>query len=317
MTTNPPPGELVEVEGHALHLVHMGQCGPAIVFDAGLGGSSLDWSRVAPELASVSRVCIYDRAGYGWSEPGRRPRTSARIVAELRELLRQAQIPAPYILVGHSFGALNMRLFASEAPDEVAGLVLVDASHETRNIQGGLLIRIYDLIELAFVLICRVLAALGLLRLALRVPDLPLASSMLRKYPPAVRRTMRSFYASPRFWSTVYDEDVVYERSLGDVRLARRPLGDLPLLVIARESLGGWQGLFGGWAQRAWRRFQEDIAGLSTNSRLILVRQTGHYIHLDRPEVVIAAIREMVDTVCQSARVLADHCQQTDEAKEG
>ncbi len=126
----PAPGKLIDVGGYRLHINCTGAGRTTVILDAGLGGSSLDWSRVQPGVATFTRVCSYDRAGYGWSDSGPKPRTSGRIVAELHALLVKAGIPGPYILVGQSFGGLNVRLYAYTYPHEVVGMVLVDASHE-------------------------------------------------------------------------------------------------------------------------------------------------------------------------------------------
>lgn len=118
---------LVSVGDHQLYMACSGAGSPTIVMDAGLGDTSATWSALLPDVQAISRVCVYDRAGLGRSEPGPRPRTSPQIVAELRELLQNSGVAGPYVLVGHSFGGLNMRLFASQFRADVAGLVLVDA----------------------------------------------------------------------------------------------------------------------------------------------------------------------------------------------
>ena len=124
-----PPGELVDVDGHAMHLNCTGEGSPTVVLDTGLGDSSVNVLPVQNSIASFTRVCSYDRAGYGWSEPGPEPRTSEQIVGELATLLEAAGESGPYVLAGHSFGGLNMILFAAEHPDDVAGVVLIDSSH--------------------------------------------------------------------------------------------------------------------------------------------------------------------------------------------
>src|ERR1043165_9432869 len=126
----PPPGQLVDVGGYRLHIQCVGSGNPTVVLDAGLSGSSLDWSLVQPELGRTTRVCAYDRAGMGWSDPGPQPRTPRRIADELHTLLTNAGIAGPYVLVGHSLGGKNVRLFALSHPDQVAAMVLVDARGE-------------------------------------------------------------------------------------------------------------------------------------------------------------------------------------------
>src|SRR5690349_6601006 len=123
------PGKLVDVGGYQLHVNCTGTGSPTVILDAGLGGTTLDWSKVQPAVTRFTRVCSYDRAGYGWSETApSTPRTSQQIVTELHALLTHAKINGPYVLVGHSFGGLNMRLYAYRYPAEVAGMVLLDAT---------------------------------------------------------------------------------------------------------------------------------------------------------------------------------------------
>jgi len=121
----------VDVGGYRLHLRCVGEGGPVVVLDAGAGDTLGTWDWVVPGIRKLTRVCAYDRAGLGKSDRGPAPRTSERIVGELAELLRRAEIPPPYVLVGHSFGGLNVRLFAARHPELVAGLVLVDATPES------------------------------------------------------------------------------------------------------------------------------------------------------------------------------------------
>lgn len=125
----PPPGVLVPLADTRLHLDCTGAGGPAVVLEAGLGGNFLDWTRVQPLLARHHRVCSYDRAGAGYSARSPRPRTADAIGDELRALVEAAGIPRPFILVGHSFGGLVAATYARRHPDDVAGLVLLDAMH--------------------------------------------------------------------------------------------------------------------------------------------------------------------------------------------
>jgi len=126
----PPPGQLVDVGGYRLHLHCIGQGSPTVVLDAGLGAFSLDWGAVQPHIATSTRVCAYDRAGLGWSDPGPTPRSPQQSASELHALLTKGGVEGPYVLVAHSISGKTARLFASQHPDEVAGMVLVDARHE-------------------------------------------------------------------------------------------------------------------------------------------------------------------------------------------
>jgi pimeloyl-ACP methyl ester carboxylesterase len=129
MCLNPPPGQLVDVGGYRMHLYCIGQGSPTVVLDSGLGDSWLPWYKVQPPIAQFTRVCSYDRAGLGWSDPSPHPRTSKMIAEELHTLLHKAGMAGPFVLAGHSMGGMNVRMYARLFPAEVAGVVLVDSVH--------------------------------------------------------------------------------------------------------------------------------------------------------------------------------------------
>ncbi|MSQ23225.1 MAG: alpha/beta fold hydrolase [Chloroflexi bacterium] len=125
---SPAPGQMIAVGGHCLHLNRTGTGSPTVVIEAGLGDSSGAWSTtVQPGVAKTTRVCTYDRAGMGYSEPGPLPRTAECFVGELRILLHNGNVPGPYVLVGHSAGGAPVLVFAHEYPAEVAGVVLIES----------------------------------------------------------------------------------------------------------------------------------------------------------------------------------------------
>jgi alpha/beta hydrolase family protein len=129
----PPPGELVDVGGHSLHINCVGEGSPTVILESGSGAMSVDWANIQPEVADTTRVCAYDRAGSGWSEPGPGPDDPQQIAGELHTLLGNAGIDGPYVLVGHSFGGLYVRMYAYQYPNEVEGMVLVDSSHPEQS----------------------------------------------------------------------------------------------------------------------------------------------------------------------------------------
>jgi pimeloyl-ACP methyl ester carboxylesterase len=127
---SPEAGRLVDVGGYRLKINCTGRGSPTVVLEAGLSDVSVEWKHVQPEIARFSRVCSYDRAGYGGTDPGPMPRTSAQIAHELHALLQHAGEAPPYLLVGSSFGGYPVRVFNGEYPDQVVGLVLADATQE-------------------------------------------------------------------------------------------------------------------------------------------------------------------------------------------
>ena len=129
------PGQLVDVGGYKMHINCVGQGSPTVILEAGTGDFSLIWAYVQPEVAKYTRVCSYDRAGFGWSEASPHPRTGNMMVEELHTLLVKANIQGPYVLVGHSLGGLLARVYTHNYPDEVAGLVLVDSAYEEVDIR--------------------------------------------------------------------------------------------------------------------------------------------------------------------------------------
>src|SRR5215216_6481063 len=137
--TYSPPGEMVDVSTHTLHINCLGEGSPTVILEAANLGMSAHWVRVQQQVAKATRVCAYDRAGLGWSERGPEPRDARKISSELHTLLKDAGIEGPYVLVGHSYGGLYVRMYAARYPNQVAGLVLVDSSHPeqfTRSPQG-------------------------------------------------------------------------------------------------------------------------------------------------------------------------------------
>jgi pimeloyl-ACP methyl ester carboxylesterase len=158
-----PPGKLIDVGSFRLHLYSAGDSGPTIVLDHSLGG--VEGYFLIEELAKLGRVCIYDRAGYGWSDHSPHSRSSAQIVKELDTLLTQAEIDPPYILVGDSFGSCNVRLYAHQFPEKVAGLVLTDALHETGMLRMSVQLKALKLFFISGFFMSVLGSALGIIRL--------------------------------------------------------------------------------------------------------------------------------------------------------
>jgi pimeloyl-ACP methyl ester carboxylesterase len=304
-----PPGRLIDVGGFALHLNCAGTGTPAVIFDAALGASSLSWSLVQPEVARITCACTYDRAGFGWSHGGPMPRTAGRIANELAQLLRQAEIQPPYILVGHSFGGLVMRIFAARHRDLTAGLVLVDPAHpeewldpgehERKQIERGRLLcrhgataarlglarAVSALIDLGALAPARALTG-ALSRGAFTRADEEILAP-LWKLPPDVRRPLRRFWTEPKFFEALGSQIESICESAAEARDAGLvTFRDLPLTVISAASTS---------ARR--QHLHDLLAKLSLHGHLLLAHDSGHWIPLDQPAIVIDAIARMVETV--------------------
>lgn len=289
----PPPGELVDVGGYKLHYTLSGrEDGPVVVLDAGMGCNSLDWALVEPELAKFACVVAFDRAGYGWSDPGPEPRTSSQIVKELHQLLSNAHLAGPYILVGHSFGGLNVRLFAMEYPDEVKGLVLVDASHEAQFERIPFIP--YD----AFVKVMRALAFFsptGSHRLLIPL----LFGSDLKNYPKDLYDLRKAKQSQSKAIYAAYAELKDFTESLKQISQNKVSLREIPLYVISAGKVDPIIGFTDESRRRfleRWTELQRDLSRLSSKGRQITAEHSGHMIHWEEPELIVEAVKEITLT---------------------
>jgi pimeloyl-ACP methyl ester carboxylesterase len=268
LAATPPPGHLVDVGGHRLHLWCTGNGTPVVILDTGLGGSTSDWGFVQPDVARFTRVCSYDRAGMGYSDAGPSPRTARRIANELADLLDRSGNAGPVVLVGASIAGFDVRVFASDHPDRTAGLVLVDASHEDD---------VHDVPRMArFV---PVLAPLGVFRL-LGVSF----GQNVESLAPSVRQFAQATSFRATGYETAADELRHARESSSEVRSSRRKLA-VPVLVVT----GGRGG------DENWRRLQRDLVSLSDRGCLVVARESGHVVSVDQPEVIVDAIRTVVE----------------------
>ena len=294
----PPPGEMVQIGEHRLHVMRAGQ-GPTVVFENGPGGMGIDWSLVIPEVSQFAMTVAYDRAGSGWSDPADGPRDIATLVADLKSMLEEIEAPTPYVLVGHSYGGLIVRAYAYTYPEDVAGLVLVDAAHEDQ----------YDIYPEEYAAKARNLGEMmGRLRpifWAVNGSGIPalfsssFANPIAGKLPPEIgaARNAASFMDSSAAVTSVSEMEALSE-SFDHVREIRRPLGGLAVRVISHgRAVGSEAGVPPGLedeVEAAWQTMQRELLNISTDSRIRVAENSGHDIHLEQPETVVQAIAEIL-----------------------
>ena len=249
---------LVDIGGHSISCRLLGEGRPAVVFEHGGAFDKEYWGPVATEVAALTRVAYYDRAGIGESEPGPLPRSGERLNEELRALLRGVGVTGPVILVGHAYGGVLARLVAVRFPDEVAGLVLVDAAHENHN----------------------------------RAFRERLTGEEARKFDEAREALLTS--GPPGLRAEFEAIEATFEQARRCGPLPRVPLTVLTAGALESPALGESAArLF----YSLWVEHQRRLANLAPGGRHIVVEGSGHCIHQDRPKVVVAVIEEMLNEV--------------------
>jgi pimeloyl-ACP methyl ester carboxylesterase len=284
----PPPGELIDIGGYRLHLNCTGERQkdkPIVIIEAGSGSTSADWVFVQPEISKFTRVCTYDRAGLGWSDPGPEPRSSQQYATELHTLLEKAVEEPPYVLVAHSYGGHTVRIYTEEHPEDVVGMFLVDARHPTIMMPGGEMsagqLKLWE-----FFARCGFFRLVGKQAWESRVPSM----AKISNYPYPILLT-------PQYFETGRLESLVTIES--DNQAAETgPFGDLPLVVISHEIPDLFASLPPGEmeaAEETWQTGQRDLTNLSTNTEFFIAEKSGHNISVENPEIIIEAVHSMID----------------------
>lgn len=288
-----PTGSLVEAAGTTLHAIRRGPAtGPTIAFIAGVGGVGAVWSGIQDRLGETVGSIAYDRAGLGWSGPARGPRTAAAMADELHDLLARLDVPEPCILVGHSLGGAIARNLAARHPERVAGLVLVDSAHEEQYTRIPEMERVFRRMTSMPGAAIRLMGALAALRIRTPLdPRLPVDAA------EAVRTAT---IVSPTHLPTAMAE-------MGAIALASQPvadLGDLPLVVLRHgryERMPMLDTSLNDRFEALFAELQTELAALSTRGRVVVADDAGHDIHLERPDLVVEAIAEVLSMASLSA----------------
>ncbi len=293
----PPVGQMVDVGGYRLHINCQGTGSPIVIMESGLGEPSLSWALVQPQVSTKTRVCVYDRAGLGWSDKSPKPRTADIMIEELHTLLKNANIEGPYIMVGHSTGGMLVRLYTHSYPTEVAGMVLVDAQHEEQfsrlspaiqqNLkamfaQGQQTLPLYQVV---------INTGIGALVPAVgALADNP-------QLPGPARETFSAIALSnSKYIEAKTAEETAIFDSLAVVRAAHiTSLGNIPLIVLYRGiDDSPTPGLTPEENKQRWLGLQTELAALSPQGKLVIADKGGHHIQLDQPNLVIDAIEQVL-----------------------
>jgi pimeloyl-ACP methyl ester carboxylesterase len=301
-----PLGPLVDLSGHRLHLHCTGKGRPTVVVENGFYEFSFDWALVQTRVSGFTRICTYDRAGHAWSDPGPRPRTFDQITLELRDGLARLGESAPFVLVGHSFGGPVVRHFAALHPEEVAGIVFVDSVHEDeRVVIQGKAVRLRASAQGRPIPPPReyLLRAEQDRRARVTTPASAVVEPPVDRLPAPFQRLhlwaeaqpqLEEAQGSERDWSPEYF-----------ARWAATPqegtLGEIPLVVLTRAQGGYADDLDVPAAQleAERRQRQQQLVRLSGRGRQVIVA-AGHDMHLEAPDVVARAIRDLVEAARRS-----------------
>jgi pimeloyl-ACP methyl ester carboxylesterase len=270
----PPPGQMVDVGGYRLQINCTGKGSPTVVIEAGWGDSSASWGWVQPEVARTTRICTYDRAGMGWSEPSPQPRTAREFAKELHTLLAKANEPGPYVLVGHSLGGYTVRVYAHDYPAEVVGVVFVDP----QNLSISDVATPQPAPKPGESSLPSLMARIGVMRVLAE----PLGS--IEDLPPGDKQAYTANAVTPRGVQTFLNEGMGMSEGAAQAR-AVTTLGALPLIVLSR----------GKDMDADSAASQARYLKLSTDSQHLIADHSGHPIMIEQPEAAVAAIVKMVE----------------------
>ncbi|MBB6452325.1 pimeloyl-ACP methyl ester carboxylesterase [Salirhabdus euzebyi] len=270
-----PPGQIIKTTHSDVHVMVSGEGPVTVILESGFGSLSIDWCYTQPEISKFARVISYDRGNYGWSRTKRKTMTSFDSVKEIKEVLEKLKIKPPYVLVGHSFGGLSMRLFASMYPDDVCGLLLEDSVHETQYLplkENKKHITAFQ----RLVTIGYVTSLIGLPRILKQNIGRNFLSKEMNQSVLYTGYTLGAYQTAYR----EYRDSTLSAKQL--INAIPLPI-DLPVVVISAKN-----------QSEQWKKQQHLLTKLTQNTEHIQV-ETGHSVHLEDPKIVNDIIEKLVN----------------------
>lgn len=270
-----PPGEFISLRSHRLHVDCRGKGDVTVLLETGLGGSSLEWIPIQEKLLSRAVVCLYDRAGYAWSDPSPDSRNARQLAWDAHQMLTALKVNGPLVLVGHSFGGFIVRMLAEHRKNDLIGMVLVDASHEDQIDRfeklGGPSVMPKN--GKSFVL-----STTG-------VPE---------NLPESIRVKIAALGRMRKTYNATHGEMAEFRESARQVRLRRRRL-DVPLTVLSRGIDPYGSDAVGQEKSAIWTELQNDLVTMSSQGQLVVAAKSGHHVHVDEPDLVVDAIETLIN----------------------
>jgi len=283
------PGKLYDIGGYSMHLYCTGEGSPTIVLSSGLGDDFTDWAKVQPALSRQTRVCSYDRAGFGWSQSRPGVQDANAISSQLHQLIETAAVQRPFMLVGHSISGIYLRSYAAHYPGDLTGLVFVDGATPLQDDRiPKELIRIQEdqRRKMPWQKLLMTLGWYRMLGVCTSIPPGFEAYSAWIKADSCIPSQMDAM-----------ENELEAERASGEETIHTGPFGSLPVLILSRDPnvlAPNWPAAVSKANSIAWNQMQEEAKGLSSQSRRIIAKGSDHYIQNDRPDLVIREIASFV-----------------------
>lgn len=282
-------GDLVKINDRVIHTIDSGSDDSkyTVILDAGLSCCSIDWYYIQPQVSEFSKVISFDRAGYGWSSSVKGKYTSENVVEDLIKVLEKLNAKPPYVLVGHSFGGLNMRLFASKYPEKVAALILIDSVHEKRYLSSE-----WDEERKNIHKKNLRLFRLGYITSSLGIPRLLKQPVGRKRLPEPYQKYINYIGYSQKTFEAVYKEFFYSEESAFQLKDSKPLNKELPITVLSSNN-----------NDASWVEHQNILSNL-TNNTVQIKTEDGHSIHLENPEIVIDTIKEVINELDKNKSLL-------------